>query len=85
MRLIPLPNGNGSDAVLFTGLAATFLLVAVLARRRWAVYPALAAAVVGLLAAAPRLVFAEYLGPILLIGIGAYLLVRYFRKTWSGS
>jgi hypothetical protein len=64
----------------FLGLAATFLLVAVLAGMNWAYYPALALAVMGFLGVASLLEMANYVWAAALIGVGAFLLIRYFVK-----
>ena len=64
----------------FLGLAATFLLVAVLAGMNWAYYPALALAVMGFLGVASLLEMANYVWAAALIVVGAFLLIRYFVK-----
>ena len=69
-----------SGGVFFIGLATTFLLVALLARRQWGYYPAAAAAITGLLAAATKLPFGNYLWTLAMIAVGSYLLIRYFWK-----
>ncbi|GAB1470800.1 hypothetical protein MASR2M66_16780 [Chloroflexota bacterium] len=64
----------------FLGLALTFLLVAVLARMKWAYWPAMALGILGLLSVGSLLNFAGYLWAVALIGFGAFLIVRYFAK-----
>jgi hypothetical protein len=64
----------------FFGLAITFLLVALLAGMRWAYWPALALGIMGFLGIASLLNFANYLWAVALIGVGAFLLFRYFTN-----
>jgi hypothetical protein len=64
----------------FFGLAATFLLVAVLAGMNWAYWPALVLGIMGFLGIASLLDVANYLWAVVLIGVGIFLLVRYFLK-----
>ncbi|MBI5353730.1 MAG: hypothetical protein HZB50_13895 [Chloroflexi bacterium] len=73
--------GNFETAgFFFFGLAATFLLVALLAGMRWAYWPAGVLGVMGLLGIASLLQFANYLWAGVLIAAGVYLLFRYFTK-----
>ncbi|GAB4539500.1 MAG: hypothetical protein Fur002_04780 [Anaerolineales bacterium] len=65
----------------FLGLAATFLLVAVLAGMRWAYIPALVLGVMGALALASLMNLASYLYAGGLMAVGAFLLYRYFAKS----
>jgi hypothetical protein len=65
----------------FLGLAVTFLLVAVLARMRWAYWPALALGVMGLLGLGSLLNFANYVWAVALIAIGGFMVVRYFSRS----
>jgi len=62
----------------FSGLAITFLLVAVAAGMRWAYWPALGLGIMGLLGIASLLEFASYLWAVLLIAAGGFILFRYF-------
>lgn len=64
----------------FLGLALTFLLVAVLARMKWAYWPAAALGVMGLLGLGSLLNFANYFWAAALIAIGGFLIVRYFTR-----
>lgn len=73
-------GGFGIGGVFFLGLAATFLLAALLAGHRWAYYPAAALGVMGVLATTPYLEFANYLWAAVLIAMGAYLIFRFFRQ-----
>jgi hypothetical protein len=64
----------------FLGLAATFLLVAMLAGMRWAYWPALALGVMGVLGLASLFEIANYIWAIALMSIGGLLLIRYFSN-----
>lgn len=64
----------------FFGLAITFLLVALLTGMRWAYWPALILGIMGFLGIASLLNFANYLWAIVLIGVGAFLLIKYFTN-----
>jgi hypothetical protein len=64
----------------FLGLAATFLLVALLAGMRWAYWPALALGVMGVLGLASLFEIANYIWAVALMGVGVYLLFRYFSN-----
>jgi hypothetical protein len=66
--------------IFFLGLAATFLLVAVLAGMNWAYWPALVLGIMGFLGIASLLDIANYLWAVVLIGAGLFMLVRYFAK-----
>src|SRR5204863_8852554 len=58
----------------FLGLSATFLLVALLAGMRWAYWPALALAVMGVLGLASLFEIANYVWAVALMAVGGYLL-----------
>jgi hypothetical protein len=64
----------------FLGLAATFLLVALLAGMNWAYWPALVLGIMGFLGIASLLQIANYLWAVALIGVGGFMLVRYFTN-----
>lgn len=64
----------------FFGLAITFLLVALLTGMRWAYWPALVLGIMGFLGIASLLNFANYLWAVGLIGVGAFLLIKYFTN-----
>jgi hypothetical protein len=64
----------------FLGLAATFLLVALLAGMSWAYWPALVLGIMGFLGIASLLDIANYLWAVVLIGAGLFMLIRYFVK-----
>ncbi|MCC7117706.1 MAG: hypothetical protein IT310_04205 [Anaerolineales bacterium] len=62
------------------GLSLTFLLVALLAKMRWAFWPALGLGILAVLGIASLLEVANYIWAAALIVAGAFLLVGYFRK-----
>jgi hypothetical protein len=64
----------------FLGLAATFLLVALLAGMNWAYWPALVLGIMGFLGIASLLNVINYLWAVVFIGAGAFLLFRYFSN-----
>jgi hypothetical protein len=64
----------------FLGLAATFLLVALLAGMNWAYWPALVLGIMGFLGIASLLQVANYFWAVALIGAGGFMLVRYFTN-----
>ncbi len=64
----------------FFGLAITFLLVALLTGMRWAYWPALVLGIMGFLGIASLLNIANYLWAVGLIGVGAFLLIKYFTN-----
>ena len=66
--------------LFFLGLAATFLLVAVLAGMNWAYWPALGLGIMGFLGIASLLQIANYLWAVALIGAGGFMLIRYFTN-----
>lgn len=73
-------SGNATGGIFFFGLAATFLLVALLAKMNWAYYPAAALAFVGLLAMFALEDVAGYAWAIALIGGGGCLVYRALRR-----
>lgn len=78
-----LPGRIGAfetGGVFFLGLAATFLLVALLAGFRWAYWPAGALGVIGALSIITQSEISNLVWALVLIAIGAYLLFRYFAN-----
>jgi len=73
-------GGLGTGGVFFLGLALTFLLVALAAGLRWAYYPAAALGVLGILATASLMNFANYIWAAALIAAGGYLIFRFFTR-----
>jgi hypothetical protein len=76
-----LIGGTATGSIFFFGMALTFLLVALLAGMRWAYYPAVALAVIGVLTTLALGGIANYVWAILLIGAGGYLIFRSFRSS----
>lgn len=66
--------------VFFFGLAITFLLVALLAKMKWAYWPALVLGVMGVLGVASLLDIANYIWAVALILAGGFMLFRYFTN-----
>jgi hypothetical protein len=66
--------------IFFLGLAATFLLVALLAKMTWAYYPAIVLAIMGMFGLASLLNVVNYFWAIALIILGVITLFRYFRN-----
>ena len=64
----------------FLGLAVTFLLVALLAGMNWAYWPALVLGIMGFLGIASLLNIANYVWAVVLIGVGLFMLFRYFTN-----
>jgi hypothetical protein len=77
-------NGLGTGGIFFIGLGLTFALVAVLpnpqGRMNWAWIPAGALLVMGLLISIAAGNLIQYLGPAVLILIGAFIIIRSFYK-----
>lgn len=65
----------------FFGLAITFLLVALLAKMRWAYWPAMVLGIMGFLGIASLLDFANYIWAVALIAAGGFILIRYFVRN----
>jgi len=72
-----------SDAFFFLGLGATFALVALLPNQthdtRWAFIPAGILILLGFVLFAPIQSVFNYIWPILLVGLGVYVLVRNWK------
>ena len=66
--------------VFFSGLAITFLLVALLAKMRWAYWPALGLGIIGFLGLVSLLDIANYVWAVALIVAGGVMLFRYFTS-----
>ena len=74
-------GGIETGAFFFFGLAVTFALVALLTGMRWAWYPAAALGALGLVVLLAIGDIANYIMAAVLIGAGAFLLYRYFRRA----
>jgi hypothetical protein len=79
-----LDNVSGAEngGLLFLGLGLTFLLVAVLpggSSRSWALIPGAILLVFGAILGTPLAGFTQYLWPVVLILLGGFFIVRFFR------
>jgi len=72
-----------NDVIFFLGMGITFFLVALLPgeshNTKWAYIPGGILTVLGLVLIAPNLSVVNYAWPIILIGLGVYILI----KTWK--
>lgn len=71
----------------FLGLGLTFILVAILpggSSRSWALIPGIILLLFGALLGTPFFGITEYLWPAVLIILGGYLVLRFFRNQSSG-
>jgi hypothetical protein len=78
-------SGFDSGGIFFIGLGLTFLLVAILPGgngRSWAYIPAIILLLFGTLMI-PTLGVSSYVGPALLIILGGFLILRFFRNQSS--
>jgi hypothetical protein len=71
-------GGFQTAGFFFFGLAATFLLVALLARMRWAYWPAGVLGIMGFLGIASLLDFSNYVWAAVLIAAGGFMIFKYF-------
>lgn len=82
-------GGNVGGVLFFVGLAATFGLVSIVptehGRQRWALIPAGVSLVLALITAASMLTFVDYIWPLALILLGAYLLFRPRRASLAAA
>ena len=75
-----------NGGMLFLGLGLTFILVAILPggrSRSWALIPGAILLVLGAFLSTPFAGFTAYLWPIILIALGGYFVVRFFRSQSS--
>jgi hypothetical protein len=78
-------SGVDSGGIFFIGLGLTFALVAILpggGNRSWAFIPAIILVILGT-SLIPALGIGSYVGPVLLILGGIYLVLRFFRSQTS--
>jgi hypothetical protein len=72
-----------SDVLFFLGMGLTFSLVALLPHKsyntRWAFIPAGVLFALGILQAAPIQAVFNYIWPVILVGLGIYILVRNWK------
>jgi len=79
-------GGDTGGGIFFLGLGLTFVLVAVLpggGGRSWALIPGAILLIFGAILRTPYFGLAEYLWPALLILLGGYFIVRFFRNRPS--
>ncbi len=77
-------GGFETGGVLFLGLGLTFFLVALLPggrTRTWALIPGARRAVFGAILGTPLAGVTQYIAPVLLIVLGGYFVVRFFRPS----
>jgi hypothetical protein len=84
-----LENATGTETggSLFLGLGLTFLLVAVLpggGSRTWALIPGTILLIFGAVIGTPLFGFAQYFWPVILIILGGFFVIRFFRNQSSG-
>jgi hypothetical protein len=79
----PFLSGDVESVVFMFGLALTFAVLFVLPlpgqRLRWALYPAVILAIIGVLTLAAATHLAAYIWPIVFIGLGLYLILKNMR------
>src|SRR5215211_6197062 len=79
-------SGLETGGSFFLGLGLTFILVALLpggGSRQWAWIPGLILLVFGVILGTPLAGFAAYFWPALLILLGGYFIIRFFRSQQS--
>lgn len=79
-------SGVENGGILFLGLGATFLLLTILpggSSRAWALIPGVILLVFGAILGTPFAGFTQYLWPAILIILGGYFIVRFFRSQSS--
>lgn len=77
-------TGADNGDYLFLGFGITFLLVAILpggSRRNWAFFPGVALLIFGAFLSAGAVGWMEYLWPAVLIFLGGYFVLKFFKKT----
>lgn len=80
-------TGLETGGSFFLGLGLTFILVAILpggSSRSWALIPGTILLIFGALIGTPFFGIAEYFWPIVLIILGGYFIVRFFRNQSPG-
>jgi hypothetical protein len=79
-------SGVDNGGILFLGLGLTFILLTILpggSSRSWALIPGLILLIFGAILGTPFAGFTQYLWPAILIVIGGYFIVRFFRSQSS--
>lgn len=84
-----LGGGNDGGSLFFLGLGATFLLLYLLpqagGKMTWALYPAGILAAIGVMASIASSSLMRFLGPVALLAVGAYLVVRAAGRPKTGG
>jgi len=73
-------SGEAAGGIFFLGLAATFVLVAWLAKMSWAIYPAAALGAIGVIVMLAAQNLGAYVAAVALIGAGGWLIYRYYKQ-----
>lgn len=68
-----------TGSIFFFGLAATFAIVLMVSRMRWAIYPASVLFAIGAIIGLGAESIVDYILPVALIVVGLYLLLRVLR------
>jgi hypothetical protein len=80
-------SGAATGGSLFLGLGLTFILVAILPggnSRMWALIPGTILLIFGALIGTPLFGLAQYFWPIVLILLGGFFVIRFWRNQSSG-
>ena len=79
-------SGTDNGGFFFLGLGLTFILVTILpggSSRSWALIPGIVMLIFGAIVGTPIAGFTAYLWPAVLIVLGGYFIVRFFRSQSS--
>ena len=79
-------SGVDNGGILFLGLGLTFILLTILpggSSRSWALIPGVILLIFGAILGTPFAGFTQYLWPAILIVLGGYFIVRFFRSESS--
>lgn len=79
-------SGFETGGSFFLGLGLTFILVALLpggGSRQWALIPGIILLIFGVILGTPFAGMADYFWPAILIVLGGYLIIRFFRSQQS--
>ena len=79
-------SGGDNGGLFFLGLGLTFVLLTILpggSSRSWALIPGAILLVFGAILGTPFAGFTQYLWPAILIVLGGYFIVRFFRSQSS--
>lgn len=83
--LSPFAKGEVTGGLFMVGLTAIFVILYFVPfagqRMRWAIYPAASLAIVSVLVLAAATRLAMYIWPVIIIGIGLYIILKNFRDV----